>query len=421
MSRIRPLRGAARIILRITSALALAAAGLALVASPAHAATAAFVKQSEWSTGYVGVFTVTNDTAGPLSWRVEFDLPPGTAVASAWGAELTHSGQHYAATGQAWNATLPTGSSATFGWLAQGTGGPISCRLNGGSCTGGGSADIRPPTTPGNLVAVTGSGTLTLRWSPSTDDVAVTGYEVYAGDSLAATVTVPQYTMSTPPPWIITYRVRAIDAAGNASPFAIVTPGGPRDTVPPGPPTNLQTGSSSAGFILSWTAAPDNVGVAGYDVWINSDHYGATSRTSLTIPPIGFGEFTFKVVAFDGAGLTSAPLTRAIAIDPGPDSDARGPTPPTNLRYGFSATQVTWYWNASTDNVGVVGYQIFRGNDWVTVVNGTSFTEPRAPGQTTFGIRVRAFDAMGNKSGFATLTIVIEQPPPSRSPGPITT
>jgi hypothetical protein len=401
--------------------LAVAVVWIVAAAAPAPAAgvaTASFVKSSAWDTGYVGVFTIANGTAAPLTWQVEFDLPAGTVVGNFWGARLTRTGDHYLAVGEAWNATVAAGQSTNFGYVAGGTGGPANCRLNGGSCTGAtGGGDIRPPTTPGNLRGIVGTNTFTLRWNASVDDVGVSGYEVYVGASLAATVTGTEYTMPTPPPMIITYRVRALDAAGNASAFAVITPGGPPDTVAPSAPPNLSFGSSISGFTLTWGAATDNVAVAGYDVYINGEHYGPTSRTALTVPPVGFGEFTFSVVAFDGAGLRSPAITRAVAIDPGPNSDARPPTVPTNLRVSVSATQVTWTWTASTDNVGVSGYQIFHGADWGGNVAGTTFTEPRLPGQTTFGIRVRAFDAIGNKSGFATLTVVLDPPPPPPAVG----
>ncbi|HTJ39514.1 MAG TPA: cellulose binding domain-containing protein [Dactylosporangium sp.] len=406
---------------RALMAFALAVCGVAAVAGPSQAAgvaTATFVKQSAWDTGYVGVFTVANGTASPLTWQVEFDMPAGTAVGNFWGARITRTGDHYSAVGEAWNATVAAGASTNFGFVAAGTAGPLNCRLNGGSCTGAGTTDIRPPTTPGSLRSVVGTNTFTLRWNASSDDVGVAGYEVYVGANLAATVTGTEYTMPTPPPMIITYRVRALDAAGNASAFAVITPGGPADTVAPAAPPTLSFGSGTAGFTLTWGAATDNVAVAGYDVYINGEHYGPTSRTALTVPPVGFGEFNFSVVAFDGAGLRSPAIARAIAIDPGPNSDARQPTPPTNLRVGVSDTQVTWTWTASTDNVGVAGYQIFHGADWGGNVTATTYTEPRSPGQSTFGLRVRAFDAAGNKSAFATLTIVIDPPPPTPTPTP---
>ncbi|WP_426506746.1 cellulose binding domain-containing protein [Dactylosporangium sp. McL0621] len=400
---------------RFLVAFAAAAAGVAIAAAPARAAvpgaaTATFTKQSSWSTGYTGQYTIDNGTSAPLTWRVEFDLPSGTTLANAWGATVTHTGDHYVAVGASWNATVAPGGNTWFGWLAQGTGGPLNCSLNGASCTGGtATADIRPPATPGNLRAVVGTTTFTLRWDASTDDVGVKGYEVYSGANLVATVPGTEYTMGMPPPMIITYRVRALDAAGNASPYAVITPGGTPDTVAPSVPPSLSPGSAT----IRWGASADNVAVAGYDVYVNGDHYGATSNTALTVPPLGFGSFTFSVVAFDGAGNRSEPRSLSVAIDPGPNSDSRSPTVPTDLRISISATQVTWTWTASTDNVGVAGYQVFHGPDWSGNVTTTTYVEPRPAGQTVFGLKVRAYDAIGNKSAFATLTVVLDPPPPT--------
>ncbi|MER7277552.1 cellulose binding domain-containing protein [Dactylosporangium sp. NPDC000244] len=397
---------------RFLVAVATAAAVVAAAAAPARAAvvpgaaTATFTKQSAWATGYTGQYTIDNGTPAPLTWRLEFDLPGGTTIANAWGATITHSGNHYVALGESWNAVVAPGGSATFGWLAQGTGGPLTCSLNGASCAG--AADIRPPSTPGHLRTSIGTNTFTLRWDASGDDTGVKGYEVYNGAGLVATVTGTEYTMPTPPPAIITYRVRALDAAGNASPFAVITPGGPADTVAPGMPPVVYPGMT----VIRWTAATDDVAVAGYDVYVNGDHYGATSNLSLTVPPLGFGEFTYKIVAFDGAGNRSEPRSLSVAIDPGPTSDSSRPTIPGDLRVSVSATQVTWSWTASADNVGVAGYQLFHGPDWIGDTTATTFAEPRAAGQTVFGIRVRAFDAIGNKSAFATLTVVLDPPPP---------
>jgi hypothetical protein len=389
---------------RFLVAVAVVVLGVAVTAGAASAAvpgvaTATFVQQSAWSTGYTGQYTIDNGAASALTWRVEFDLPGGTTVANSWGARLTRTGDHYVAVGEAWNATVAAGGSANFGWVAQGTGGPVNCTLNGASCSGS-SADIRPPSAPGNLRAVAGTTTFTLRWDASSDDTAVAGYEVYSGANLVATVTGTEYTMGMPPPMIITYRVRALDAAGNVSPFAVVTPGGPADTVAPGAPGNVYPGLT----VIRWTAAPANVAVAGYEVSVNGERYGATSALSLTVPTLGFGVFTFTVVAFDGAGNRSAPRSVMVAVDPGPNSDTRPPTVPGDLRVSVTDSTVTWTWSASTDNAGVAGYQVFHGNDWAGTVTGTSWSEPRASGNTAYNFRVRAFDSTGNKSAFAALT-----------------
>ena len=283
---------------------------MVLVASPAQAASATFVKQNGWDSGYVGAFTVTNDAAAPVAWRVMFDLPAGTTLTSSWNGQVSHTENHYVVVGAPWNATLAAGGSTTFGWVAQGTGAPLNCRLNGASCTGSSEVnDIRPPTRPGNLRVLVAGNQQVVRWDPATDDVGVTAYEVYMGlapgSNLVATVTGTQYTMGIPPPAIFTYRVRALDAAGNASTYAEITPGGSVDVVAPSAPTDLLIGVGQTVTTVSWTAATDNRGVVGYDVFVNGVHVGATSRTSLKIPPVGFGAFRFEVQAFDATGLRS--------------------------------------------------------------------------------------------------------------------
>src|SRR5215467_10643569 len=66
------------------------------------------------------------------------------------------------------------------------------------------------------------------------------------------------------------YRVRATDVAGNASPFsatASATTKASVDTTAPTSPTNLVASAPSSSQIrLTWTASTDNVGVSGYRV-----------------------------------------------------------------------------------------------------------------------------------------------------------
>ncbi|WP_444950480.1 glycoside hydrolase family 9 protein [Micromonospora ureilytica] len=96
-----------------------------------------------------------------------------------------------------------------------------------------GSADTTAPSTPGTPVAsaVTATG-LTLAWTPSTDNVGVTGYRVYreagatdalVGSPIGTTVAVSGLTAST----AYQFYVVAVDAAGNTSaasaPVAVTT------------------------------------------------------------------------------------------------------------------------------------------------------------------------------------------------------
>ena len=90
--------------------------------------------------------------------------------------------------------------------------------------TGGGGPDTQPPTIPGNLTASNTTQTTTdLSWTASTDNVAVTGYNIYVDGSLAGSTTALSTTVSGLIP-STTYNmgVTAIDAAGNESAPATV-------------------------------------------------------------------------------------------------------------------------------------------------------------------------------------------------------
>ena len=162
-------------------AMAIGVAGVTLTPSPAHAATAVFVQESKWSSGYVGRMTVTNDGAAAMpNWRVEFDLPAGTTIAHHWNATVTRTGSRYVVTGASWNANLAPGASTSFGWVAAGSGVPQACLLNGAPCDGRPPVrDVQPPSTPANLRGGGQGSTFTLQWEASTDDTGVTGYEIY--------------------------------------------------------------------------------------------------------------------------------------------------------------------------------------------------------------------------------------------------
>ncbi|WP_209636223.1 discoidin domain-containing protein [Kibdelosporangium banguiense] len=81
------------------------------------------------------------------------------------------------------------------------------------------TGDNQPPTAPSNLAFTQpGSGQINLTWNASTDNVGVTGYDVYANNVLRTTVTATSFTDNQPDSATITYFVRAKDAAGNQSP-----------------------------------------------------------------------------------------------------------------------------------------------------------------------------------------------------------
>ncbi|MET7819751.1 discoidin domain-containing protein [Micromonospora zamorensis] len=83
-----------------------------------------------------------------------------------------------------------------------------------------GNTDTQAPSVPGNLAYTQpASGQIRLTWSASTDNVGVTGYDVYANGALRSSVngSTLTYTDSQSASTTVSYYVRAKDAAGNQS------------------------------------------------------------------------------------------------------------------------------------------------------------------------------------------------------------
>ncbi|HSX34116.1 MAG TPA: DUF4082 domain-containing protein [Candidatus Saccharimonadales bacterium] len=90
-----------------------------------------------------------------------------------------------------------------------------------GGNTGGSTTppDTTAPSAPSNLLLSADDGyTVKVTWNASTDNIGVTGYDVYRDGALAGTVTSAQYTDQTVVPGnTYTYTVKAFDAAGNST------------------------------------------------------------------------------------------------------------------------------------------------------------------------------------------------------------
>ncbi|MBI2120227.1 MAG: fibronectin type III domain-containing protein, partial [Parcubacteria group bacterium] len=94
----------------------------------------------------------------------------------------------------------------------------------------------------------------------------------------------------------------------------------------------------------------------------------------------------------------SAPLQQ-IPISGGGSTDTIAPTVPTGLSAtAISSSQINLAWTASTDNVGVTGYKVFRGGVQIATVAGTSYSNTGLSPSTTYTYTVSAYDAAGNNS-----------------------
>ncbi|MFJ6053506.1 glycosyl hydrolase family 18 protein [Streptomyces sp. NPDC092307] len=238
----------------IVAALALPVTGLVALAGPAQAAasaTATYTKVSDWGSGFEGKWVVKNTGTTTLSsWTVEWDYPAGTSVTSAWDATVTGSGTHWTAKNLGWNGTLAPGATASFGFNGAGGGAPSGCKINGASCDGGTQPGDTPPTAPGTPTASNVADTsLTLTWTPATDDKGVKNYDVYRGSAKIATVTGTSYADSgLTKGTTYTYSVTARDTVDQTGPSSgsttVTTTGG---VIPPDP-----GGKVKLGYFTNW-------------------------------------------------------------------------------------------------------------------------------------------------------------------------
>lgn len=182
-------------------------------------------------------------------------------------------------------------------------------------CEGCDAPDTTPPTAPTNLASPSKTDTtVTLTWSPSTDNVRVTDYDVYRGSTLvgstggATAYTATNLTANTS----YTFTVKAKDNAGNvsAASSALTVTTNPPDTTPPTAPGSLSSPSKlDVSVTLSWTASTDNVGVTAYDIYRDGTLSGTVSGTSTTFTDTGLTAettYSYYVKARDARNNASA-------------------------------------------------------------------------------------------------------------------
>jgi chitodextrinase len=280
--------------------------------------------------------------------------------------------------------------------------------------------DLTPPTAPTGLTATAaGPVTINLAWTAATDNIGVTNYLVYRDALPSPVASVVGTTFSDSgltPQSTHSYRVVASDAAGNLSGFSnTATASTPADTTPPTAPTNLSAvGINSSTINLSWTASTDNVLVSGYLVFRDGGpaSIATVSGTSFSDTGLALGStHSYTVKAFDSSNNQSPASNTATASTQG--ADTIPPTVPFNLvATGSSNTSIDLTWTASTDNVGVAGYKVFRDNAPVEIatVTTTSFSDTGLAIGSTHSYQVSAFDAATNqsaKSNTATATTTL--------------
>ena len=277
--------------------------------------------------------------------------------------------------------------------------------------------DTEAPSVPAGVTAseVTQTGAK-ITWTASTDNVAVTGYNVYVGETRvnATPVTVTEYdltglTANTE----YTVTVSAVDAAGiesarsEAATFTTLAAEEEKDNEAPSVPAGVTASDvTQTGAKITWTASADNVGVAGYNVYVdetkvNTDKLVEGLELELTgLTPDT--EYTVTVSAVDAAGNESGrsaafTFTTLKSEEPAPEK----PSAPTNVKVSkITHTTAIVTWEPAAERAMVPGYNVYldgkKQNE--LPIEGTEYKLTGLTVGTRYNVAVTVVDADGMES-----------------------
>ncbi|MER8187391.1 PQQ-dependent sugar dehydrogenase [Kitasatospora sp. NPDC094015] len=208
-------------------------------------------------------------------------------------------------------------------------------------------------------------------------DIAVNGTVVAAGVSFPPTADWNTWATKTVNVDLAagTNRIRATATGPDGGPnLDRLRVGAGADTTPPSRPgTPACSAIGPNGLTLAWGAATDNVGVSAYDIYEHGNKLAEAPGDTTTRQLTGLSPATtynLTVIARDAAGNAS-PASVAIDCTTAPSTDPLPGRPGTPTVSAVTSTGATLKWGASTDDKGVVAYEIRSGSAVLGTVTGT--------------------------------------------------
>jgi hypothetical protein len=288
--------------------------------------------------------TYTGGTSQTVTWNVAGTTANGVNAANVDILWSTDSGNTWTTLlagtpNDGSQAVIIPNSSTTTGRIMVKGSNHIFFDVNNANITvnaGSGTVDTTAPTAPTLAASGTTSTSTNLSWSGATDNVAVTGYDVYQGASLIGSTASTSYTVtSLSPSTTYTFSIRAKDAAGNVSSSSnsvnVTTLAG--STVSYCSASANNTADERIGNVKFGTINNTSTGTAGYENFtsISTNVTRGTSYT-ISITPVwtstvyseayavyidynGDGDFTDSgELAWSKTGSTTSPATGSITI-----------------------------------------------------------------------------------------------------------
>jgi hypothetical protein len=330
--------------------------------------------------------------------------------------------------GVSWDTTTASNGSHTLTAIATDTSNNQTTATSVTVTVNNVPSDVTPPTV--SLTAPTGgstvSGTTVIVSATASDNIGVVGVQfLLDGNTLNAEDTSSPYSITWNTSGVTngthTLSARARDAQGNTATSAgvsVTVNNVVQDTTfPTVSVTSPTNGLTVSGTITVTASASDNVGVVGVQFQVNGLDVGTEDLTSpytyvFDTNLAANGPITISARARDAAGNpttstavsvtvnnnTTTSANVSVTVNNGA-SDTQAPTVPTNLAAtAVSSSQINLTWTASTDNLAVAGYRIYRGGVQVNTSATNSYSDTGLTASTAYTYTVAAYDAVPNVS-----------------------
>jgi len=264
---------------------------------------------------------------------------------------------------------------------------------------------------------------------PSNPDAAATGYVRNEGDLRTAYERL--ISQGTPIKGLMTWSINwdtGHSSAGNAYGYEFAHRygklihedfTGDPDTQAPTQPGKPALTASSGQVAMTWAPSSDNVGVAQYQIWRNGEEIGQSTVPQYNDNQVSNGNtYEYVIIAVDKAGNLSLPGEAAsvtLEENDTPSDDIEQPTVPQDLNGEAAGPHsVNLSWEASTDNVAVRHYNIYRNGTLLTKETQTRFTDSGLAAGTTYHYQIAAVDTsdnMSDKSEMISVTTAVGENP----------
>ena len=262
----------------------------------------------------------------------------------------------------------------------------------------------------------------------ATDNIGVAKVDFYVDGALKSTDAASPYSYTWSTQGVTNgshnITVKAYDAAGNVGSASSTVTINTGDTQAPTTPGSVTASPDNGKVTLKWSASTDNTGVTAYRVIRDGVQIGTSTTTQYTDTKVSENTtYSYQVSAVDAANNVSN-ASPAVKITTPRVADTQAPATPKNFTgTAVSPTQINLRWSASSDNVSVQSYSVYRypftgSSEKLLTTTATEVGDTGLKPNTSYTYHITARDGAGNVSA-KSQTITVKTPTQAVSTGTV--